>query len=805
MRWRQALALFAGAACTALTAATVMSGPAAASTAGTAAVRQDGASLPFGHWGPAHPIPGLAALNADGSAQVQHVSCASLGNCTAAGTYQDAAGRTQVFTANEVSGTWGQATPLTGLSSLNVGGDASATALSCSGLGACAIGGFYTDGLNGSQPFVADSRGGTFGPPQALFAASALHNQRIATISALSCASPGNCTVAVTLPNNPPGGGAVPESFLASEVAGTWSAVQAIPGIVPGSTDAGVPAVINSLSCWLPGDCFAGGLYRSSTGALHTLMTAQLNGDWHPFEEISGISQLPGYDANQSSVVESVSCAAGAACQFGGIYHDTSGIEHAFVASIQASSRVPGMDDLHSIGEEIAHEISCGAPSECAVAGQFDEQFTVNSTATQAFVDSESSGTWGSAQQLLGISDNPHAVAGTVSCAGVAGCVAGGSYTDTAGHQQAWVAAQNDIVGTSDFGSFNAAQQVAGNLNAGGTATVNDVSCTFVGNCAVGGFYTDGNGNRQGFVDDLSTVTTTTISVSPTTVAAGNLQQVRVTATVTGATGGTPTGHVTVLANDTQSVCTVPLSGGTGSCTMPAGSLAPGSYTLTGEYSGDPVYLSSISGGTTLTVLPAMAGTTTSLGLSEATATFGHEQSEHLTITVTAPGQTGDTPAGKVAVKAGSATLGVVNLAGGKATITLGATTLRPGNYKLVASYGGDLANNPSNATKTLTVAPEPTATALALSAASVRFGHEQSEKLTVRVRPQTSGTPAGKVTITAGSTTLCTITLKAAKGSCSLTAKKLRIGRYQLTASYPGSTPYAGSTSPKKTLTVTK
>ena len=209
MRWRQALALFAGAACTALTAGAVMTGPAAAATAataGTAAVRADGASLPFGHWGPAQPIPGLAMLNAGGSAQVLHVSCVSLGNCTAAGTYQDSAGNTQVFTANEVSGTWGQATPLTGLSSLNVGGDASATALSCSGLGTCAIGGFYTDGQNGSQPFVGDSQGGTFGPPQALFAASALHNQQIATVSALSCASPGNCTVAVTLPVFPPGG-----------------------------------------------------------------------------------------------------------------------------------------------------------------------------------------------------------------------------------------------------------------------------------------------------------------------------------------------------------------------------------------------------------------------------------------------------------------------------------------------------------------------------------------------------------------------------------------------------------------------
>src|SRR5262249_36302575 len=144
------------------------------------------------------------------------------------------------------------------------------------------------------------------------------------------------------------------------------------------------------------------------------------------------------------------------------------------------------------------------------------------------------------------------------------------------------------------------------------------------------------------------------------------------------------------------------------------------------------------------------------------------------------------TPSGKVTVKAGGTALGTATLTGGTGTLTLGAAKLRPGTYKLTASYGGDLANNGSaSGGKTLTGAAEPTTTSLALSAAKVRAGHEQSERLSVQVRPKFSGAPAGKVTIRAGATRVCVITLKNGKGSCKLKAAQLRAGTYQLAASY--------------------
>jgi hypothetical protein len=50
----------------------------------------------------------------------------------------------------------------------------------------------------------------------------------------------------------------------------------------------------------------------------------------------------------------------------------------------------------------------------------------------------------------------------------------------------------------------------------------------------------------------------------------------------------------------------------------------------------------------------------------------------------------------------------------------------------------------------------------------------------------------------------VCTITLKAGKGSCALTAKELKSGTYHLSASYPGKGGFSASASAARTLKVT-
>jgi hypothetical protein len=810
-------ALIAG-AMTASPAGAMPMAPAGAVPAAATAVHPAVTAQPAGHWGDARPIPGLAALNAGGGGGVEHVACPSPGFCTAAGSYIDADGHNEAFVATESNFTWGQASPVPGLAALKgTTPDGKSTpsfiqSLSCATAGGCAVGGWYVDPFGNLQPFVADSTGGTFGTANPLVKIPDTESQFIARVTALSCPEPGNCTAALSLPFSPDGVSLVPDAFTVDEVNGTWGAPQRVDGISPIATQV-EPDQIFSLSCLSPRNCEAGGYFSTPAGNLHAMVVAEISGTWTQAFALPGLAAPAVIDFNPSgdSAISSVSCNASGLCALGGTYADNHGNTRSFIATKSSTGTwttqsVPGMDDLHAAGVANVNDVSCGAPGFCALGGQFDEQFTADSTATQAYVDALTGTNWGSAQQILGINDNPFAETLAVSCGATLPCTAGGQYTDTAGHTQAWVSSQDATPGTHDFGSFVTLQQIAGNLNAG-DAGISDVSCSSGTECAAGGSYTDAAGKGQGFVAEESAATATTISVTPATVNASNEASALITAKVTGLAGGTPTGTVTVLANGqaTQSTaCTITLSGGTGSCPLPAGSLAAGTYSLTGNYNGDSAYGGSTSAsgaGSTLTVTPALAATTTTLAVSPAAATFGSEQAVTMTARVTA--QSG-TPAGTVTIKAGTTTVGTITLANGAGSRLLTASQLPPGSYQLVASYGGDQANSGSaSAPQALTVAAEPTSTTLTLSATSVRAGHEQSERLTVAVRPAISGIPAGTVTVKAGATTVCRITLASATGSCTLTASQLAAGTYQLTVSYPGVTPYAASTSTAKTLTV--
>jgi Bacterial Ig-like domain (group 3) len=226
-----------------------------------------------------------------------------------------------------------------------------------------------------------------------------------------------------------------------------------------------------------------------------------------------------------------------------------------------------------------------------------------------------------------------------------------------------------------------------------------------------------------------------------------------------------------------------------------------GSYTVVASYSGDAAYDGS-AGSAIVTV--SQAATKTGLTLSSAGVVYGHEQAEQVSVTVSP--QYGGTPAGTVTVGSGSATVCMITLASGSGSCTLPATGLPPGTAQLTAAYNGsaDFAASTSPAAA-LTVAKAASKSTLSLSAARVTYGHEQAEHLTVTVTPQYSGTPSGKVTIKAGTATICTITLASGKGSCTLTARQLRVGTYTLAASYPGSSDFTSSTSARKTLTVVR
>ena len=73
-------------------------------------------------------------------------------------------------------------------------------------------------------------------------------------------------------------------------------------------------------------------------------------------------------------------------------------------------------------------------------------------------------------------------------------CSAGGSYVDSSGNTQAFVVSETN-------GTWGTAEEVPGTaaLNQGEIAGILSLSCGAAGNCSAGGVYYDSSGNRQAF------------------------------------------------------------------------------------------------------------------------------------------------------------------------------------------------------------------------------------------------------------------------------------------------------------------
>src|SRR5258708_27521001 len=105
------------------------------------------ASQVHGTWRTAKEVPGTATLNKGGNANISAVSCGSAGNCSAGGYYTDGSGHTQAFVVSEVNGTWHTAKEVPGTAALNKRGNAAVSSVSCVSAGNCSAGGAYKDGF----------------------------------------------------------------------------------------------------------------------------------------------------------------------------------------------------------------------------------------------------------------------------------------------------------------------------------------------------------------------------------------------------------------------------------------------------------------------------------------------------------------------------------------------------------------------------------------------------------------------------------------------------------------------------------
>jgi hypothetical protein len=347
--------------------------------------------------------------------------------------------------------------------------------VSCAARAAGDVGAAST-GSNRSGTLTSAPVTGTWGAARHVPGTS---TDRLAETGAVSCVPGGECTAV--------GSGIGTGGFVISERNGPWSATRAIPGLA--ALSAGVDAVVSGLSCPAESDCLASGMYLNADD-LGVFVAEESHGTWHRAMPVPGLAALN--TGSGGGDPGGVSCAAPGDCAVAGTYtpgkpDNANNPIEGFVADEfggkwRKATPIPGLNALNGDGLVQVAAVSCPAPGDCVVAGDYT---AVKGTGNelqgqQGFIDTESDGTWGRAREVPGLaklSARGFSLITALSCPSARHCVAVGDYRASGGGYDT----NRAFATTWSGGAWSAAAPVAGVT---GLATL---TCTNVGDCLAGG------------------------------------------------------------------------------------------------------------------------------------------------------------------------------------------------------------------------------------------------------------------------------------------------------------------------------
>jgi hypothetical protein len=601
-------------------------------------------------------------------------------------------------TAEPLAGTWENSAVVPGTAGLNGGDLATVGAIACPSPGNCSAAGYYTTAAGVEHVFAAGQANGAWGKAVTVAGIPGIGNGEM-TASALSCASAGNCAAGGSFAGGTSTNGNRADAFLLTESGGQWASARLLTGLgVPGGSDA-----VTSVACPAAGDCVAAGTYDNGADLF---VVNQKNGTWQNARHLTGTA----------------------------------------LSVYSGSPRV-----------------ACVSTGNCFVTAG-------------GYVAAEKGGTWGAVSELPG-----GLTALALSCVRGGACTVGGTNGTSA------------EVDTEQGGTWAAPVALPQSVNAGGYARVTAISCASNGNCgAVGSYSTSGylaepfvageaSGRWQAITQAQQSLASVGAMTGVSCPAAGDCGAISDDGYVVSEVGGIwRTGQA--------------IPGTTAFTTDPAAISCPTvDFCAVGGESGQQAFTASEE-----------AATTTALRLSAATVTYGNEQAERLSVSVAS--KSAGTPGGVVAISQGATTICTITLLSGQGGCSLKATRFAGGRHSLIASYrGATQFLSSSSGAGILTITQAKTATAIALSSASAQFGQENRLRISVSAAGQYGAAPSGTVTVEANGAAVCSITLKSAKGACALPARRLSPGGYTITAAFAATQDFMASVSAGKKLTITK
>ena len=445
-----------------------------------------------------------AALNLGSYAEVNSTSCVTPTFCVAGGFYADSAGRYQSFVATWNGSTWSDQEIA---ATLNAGGSSEVYSVSCSSSTFCVAGGSYEDSASHFQSFVSTWNGSTWSDQEI---ASSLNLGGNSAAKSVTCSSSTFCVAGGYYYDTP----GTSQSFVATWNGGTWSVQE-----IAAALNVGGNSLVSTVNCVSSNFCVVGGYYWDSAHRLQSYVSTWNGSTWNS-QEVAASLNIGGYTG-----VSSVSCATSTFCVAGGYYADVSGQFHSFVSTWNGSSWSDQQigTSLHAGGSSQVNSVSCSSTTFCVAGGDYTDSTFHN----QSFVSTWNGSSWSDQEIAATLNAGGSSQVYSVSCSSATFCVAGGSYYDSANHNQSFVSTWN--------GSTWSDQELAGALNVGGYSQVFSVSCTTSTFCAAGGRYYDISGNSQSFVS----VSRVPVSLSSVTISGTPAVGQTVTA-VSGGVSGVP-------------------------------------------------------------------------------------------------------------------------------------------------------------------------------------------------------------------------------------------------------------------------
>jgi hypothetical protein len=508
---------------------------------------------------------------------------------------------------------------------------------------------------------------------------------------------------------------------------------------------------------------------------IHALVATAKAGVLGPAKQIPGTVALSTGSDGVFVTADTLSCPAAGDCLAAGSYFDKSNFMQVYVAgevkgAWHKAVPVPGLAKLNTGGNATVLSAFCPSPGNCAITGMYTPGKARSlADLSQAFVASEVAGVWHPATAVPGIgklNTGDSAVGTVISCAAPGYCALGGSYQATSGGYDL------PFIDSEVNGTWGAAEAVPGRPVTRGNYGITAISCPGAGDCVAAG--NDNNGSY--------TITQQGSGWSKAAVVSGLGWVEALSCPAVGrcvAGGATSFGYGGFAATTTE-------RGGT----WGKADLVPGAKAFT--YKGKHATSSEIQGLSCPAAGYCVAGGDFFVSVNDSAA-----YSRGLIVSETAGAWgTARIPPGLAGLdSAVSSEVMYVACAAPATCVAIGIYD--PSEYREDGFFSAELPR-------------QPTRTALRLSLAHVIPGKEQAAKITVSVTAHGStpgAVPAGKVTVRAGSKTVCVIKLTAgagkAAGGCRLTPRELKPGTYRVAATYPGSGPFESSASAASVLTV--